>query len=250
MEGAQLPAARLLDTKTLSVLMYKLYLPHHVHFCQRGEVYVFLDLQKDDYVLVNGTAAGCLRGILSGTDTTCSRPDSINSPLGELLNIGLLTRDPCDGRTLQTTRINVAMEGLLDLDDVRNAHISSNYVACFAMSCLSAAARFRSSGLESAISRMRRRKARLSTTQPVDFARARELTATFKRLRTLFPRDYLCLFDSFALIEFLANYQIFPTCVFGVRLEPWAAHCWVQEGVFVFNEDVEEAASYTPIMAI
>ena len=35
-----------------------------------------------------------------------------------------------------------------------------------------------------------------------------------------------------------------------VRLEPFAAHCWVQYQHYALNEEVEEAANYTPIMAI
>ncbi|WP_349770714.1 lasso peptide biosynthesis B2 protein [Steroidobacter cummioxidans] len=52
------------------------------------------------------------------------------------------------------------------------------------------------------------------------------------------------------MVEFLARYDVFPTWVFGVRLEPWGAHCWIQHGPFTFNEGVEKAASYTPIMAV
>jgi hypothetical protein len=38
--------------------------------------------------------------------------------------------------------------------------------------------------------------------------------------------------------------------MFAVRLEPWNAHCWVQHGQFIFNEDVETAAGFTPIMTV
>ena len=84
----------------------------------------------------------------------------------------------------------------------------------------------------------------------MDIDRSRELVDIFGRLRSLFPRRYLCLFDSLALIEFLARYDLFPSWIFGVRLEPWAAHCWVQEAGHIFNEELEEAAGYTPVMGI
>jgi hypothetical protein len=76
------------------------------------------------------------------------------------------------------------------------------------------------------------------------------LVAVFRKLRRLFPANYLCLYDSLVLVEFLARYDIFPAWVFGVRLEPWAAHCWVQQGTVVFNEGIEEADDYVPIMVI
>jgi hypothetical protein len=69
-------------------------------------------------------------------------------------------------------------------------------------------------------------------------------------LRAFFPVKFLCLFDSLALIEFLSCYGLFPAWTFAVRIEPWAAHCWVQQGDYLFNEEIEEAEDYMPIMSV
>jgi hypothetical protein len=50
--------------------------------------------------------------------------------------------------------------------------------------------------------------------------------------------------------QFLASYGHYPEWVFGVNLDPWSAHCWVQCEQFVLNDDPEIVASYIPILAV
>jgi hypothetical protein len=83
-----------------------------------------------------------------------------------------------------------------------------------------------------------------------DYQKARTAIAAFNRLRPLYNRGYLCLFDSLALLLFLAKYQLFPRWTFAVQSEPFAAHCWVQEQDVVLNDTVERVQPYTPILAV
>jgi hypothetical protein len=69
-------------------------------------------------------------------------------------------------------------------------------------------------------------------------------------LRPLYPRDYLCLFDSLALIEFLAQHGLYPTWVFGVTSDPFMAHCWVQEGDTLLNDTVAHVGQFVPLMTV
>ena len=85
---------------------------------------------------------------------------------------------------------------------------------------------------------------------PSDFERARSLVSVFDRLRWFYPRSYLCLFDSLALIHFLARFRVFPDWVFGVIADPFEAHCWVQAGGVVLNDTVERVSRLTPIMYV
>jgi hypothetical protein len=66
----------------------------------------------------------------------------------------------------------------------------------------------------------------------------------------LFSSKDECLYDSLALLEFLARYRIYPDWVFGVQTRPFAAHCWVQQGDIVFNDTVEHVTGYSPIMIV
>lgn len=223
-------------------------LPLHVHCCRRGDAFVFLDLKQDDYTLVSGPAADALRAL----GHRHASPPSIatEDPLGELERGGLLTRTEAAGRRFAPTNLDPAIESLLDPDEpVAPAAKFADWWNFFA-ACTTASMRLRWSPLERTVSAVAKRKALHAAPGALEVDEARRLTAIFHRLRRLFPANYLCLFDSLALIEFLARYGVFPTWVFGVRLEPWAAHCWIQHGPFAFNERVEEAANYTPIMAV
>ncbi|MFL6603958.1 MAG: lasso peptide biosynthesis B2 protein [Steroidobacteraceae bacterium] len=83
-----------------------------------------------------------------------------------------------------------------------------------------------------------------------DFERAHLLTSVFNSLRLFFPRPYQCLFDSLALINFLARFKLYPDWVFGVIAEPFDAHCWVQADGVVLNDTIERVSAFTPIMCV
>ncbi|WP_312062938.1 lasso peptide biosynthesis B2 protein [Brevundimonas sp.] len=40
------------------------------------------------------------------------------------------------------------------------------------------------------------------------------------------------------------------TWVFGVRTWPFSAHCWLQVGDVLLDDDLDRVALYTPIMAV
>lgn len=228
--------------------MADLFLPPHVHFCYRGDAVVFLDLAKDDYTFVGADGAAALRG-LSSLESNTTSPEQ-RAALNELLNGGLLTTDRSAGRAIAPTRMTLATQPLLNDEAVPAARASVGHLWNFFAASTVADAQLRWGHLHRTIARVQHRKAQREAGTPIDVDRARELVAIFGHLRSLFPRRYLCLYDSLALIEFLARYGIFPSWIFGIRLEPWAAHCWVQETDYIFNEDIEEAAGYTPVMAI
>jgi hypothetical protein len=105
---------------------------------------------------------------------------------------------------------------------------------------------------ERVIRRVRTRNARVgSIATQLDTARAAKLVEGFARYRVfLFSSKNECLYDSLALLEYLARYGIYADWVFGVQTRPFAAHCWVQHGDIVFNDTVEHVSGYTPIMVV
>jgi hypothetical protein len=105
--------------------------------------------------------------------------------------------------------------------------------------------------IRSVISGVTSRKAAAAVTAPVDIAIARGATEAFIRLRPLlFGAQDACLYDSLCLVRFLSYYGQFPVCVIGVQTGPFGAHCWVQEGGFIFNDAPEYVRRFTPILAV
>jgi hypothetical protein len=81
-------------------------------------------------------------------------------------------------------------------------------------------------------------------------AEIRGVVLLYNKLRPLFPRNYLCLFDSISLLKFLSLYDYHPDIIFAVKLDPWNAHCWLQYGTVTLNESLAEACTYLPIMSV
>jgi hypothetical protein len=106
--------------------------------------------------------------------------------------------------------------------------------------------------LENRVSRVKRRhhvgRARHGG---LDLDKAKRLVAEFGRLRTFFfSSRNACLFETLALIEFLALHKVYVGWFFGVRAEPFVSHCWAQEGEVIFNESIELIGTLVPIMAV
>ena len=56
--------------------------------------------------------------------------------------------------------------------------------------------------------------------------------------------------NSLTLLEFLAKYEVYPTCVLGVKMDPFAAHAWVQQGSMVLTDPIAHVKTFTPIMSV
>lgn len=75
-----------------------------------------------------------------------------------------------------------------------------------------------------------------------------EAARAFWRLGPWLPVEGECLVRSSMLMRFLHRRGLRADWVFGVRLYPFMAHCWVQIDDVCLNDDVERLAAYTPLM--
>jgi hypothetical protein len=74
------------------------------------------------------------------------------------------------------------------------------------------------------------------------------LVQRFASCRSRFGRKDACLFNSLALLDFLALHGLYPKLVFGVSMRPFHAHCWVQHEDTVVGDTLERVSEFTPIM--
>lgn len=123
--------------------------------------------------------------------------------------------------------------------------------------CKAAAALLKAHGLLAArslgsiVSAVRSRQIHASRSAGcLDQARMVGLSNSFARARPFFPRNYLCTFDSLSLALFLTSHDLCPTWIFGVREDPFYAHCWIQAGPVILNDHSDRIATFTPIMTI
>lgn len=79
----------------------------------------------------------------------------------------------------------------------------------------------------------------------VDTANAR-----FERLRPIYPKARVCLFDSIALMHWLTGQAIAVDLIVGVRVRPFGAHAWVEYQSKPLNDFAGQAESYREIWRI
>lgn len=76
-------------------------------------------------------------------------------------------------------------------------------------------------------------------------------TLAFQRLAPLFfSVEGACRFHSIALLKYLIAARIPADWVFGVRLSPFAAHCWVEWNSTVLNDDIDHVREFHPILKV
>jgi hypothetical protein len=88
---------------------------------------------------------------------------------------------------------------------------------------------------------------RPATPTSADDPELRRLCAVFEQAVVWLPLSGKCLLRSFLLLRFLQRSGRDATWVFGVRLWPFAAHCWLQVEDVVLDDWPERLSPYTPI---
>jgi hypothetical protein len=229
--------------------------PTHVRVCLSGDNAVFLDLRRDKYQAVGRDARASLRGQIVGwpdDDACVPEPPDPSALLSTLLEHGLLTIDPRIGRSAAPPAAAPPAEALIDDEFARHqATAPSDFIRFFA-ACTKAALSLRLTSLERIVDAISRRKQQaLVRGERSTLARDRVLVSTFNRLRPFaFSACRFCLYDSLALLEFLAMYDSYPCWVIGVHTNPFAAHSWLQQHGYLFNGPIDQVARYTPILVV
>lgn len=78
-----------------------------------------------------------------------------------------------------------------------------------------------------------------------------DLAGLFRRLSPFFFSTHdQCRFRSLLLLKYLACYSVPADWVFGVRASPFAAHCWLESGDLLLNDDPENTRQYSPILRV
>lgn len=89
-----------------------------------------------------------------------------------------------------------------------------------------------------------------NATEPGDGSAVRTSAIPFLAARRLVPIRHNCLLDSIALVRWLVTKGCPVTLVFGAKLHPFAAHCWVQSGTLLLNDRLETVHRFEPVRVI
>lgn len=224
--------------------------------CKMGCYWIVLSARRDQYLCMADQDLASIGHFLHGwkpQESGISRPmgAEAKSLVSSLVANGILTDDSGNGKAFVEEDIQAPEYSILASSRLSPSRRPFLSTPRFFLACVTVDWRLRKESLLSTLDRVERRRRPhevKSTTH--DASHAARLVAAFVSLRPWYPRPYLCLFDSLALLEFLATFHCFPRMVFGVVADPFQAHCWVQGGSVVFNDNLERVGRYKPILSV
>jgi len=233
------------------------FFSRHIYVCHSPAHTVLLDIRRDKYLAIAGQQAKVLSsrvpdwpGNTVGLPDT-SVPDMAQSEafLKSMCDQAILTVWSDHGKGAKQSSLPEVSSTLVGEYAIPQVKISMPTVARFLAGVAAAAVSLRRFGLESAVRRVEKRRARLALSGPLQLDVAQNAVTVFEILRPLaFKAKNGCLFNSLALVEFLAHEGVYPYWVIGVKTRPFGAHSWVQHGDVVLNDLPERVRKFTPIL--
>jgi hypothetical protein len=199
---------------------------------------IFLDLSLDRYLAVVGEARKVL---LTRLDWPAVEPSPALAALHER---GLLMFEADKPDQLSVTKRESAAStpAAMDSSVAGSALRDVTKIAWVRMRCATQIRRYGMQALQHARTSAGFNAAAAAT--PALIATA----ARFSRARSLLPVGHSCLLDSLALHTFLHGQRLRSEIVVGVQARPFKAHCWVEAGGLVLNDDPDALRRFTPIL--
>lgn len=201
---------------------------------------IFLDVVRDRYFALGAEANAALDRARMAGPASLEQPD-----IARLLGTGLFSMGPA-ARPLIAAHIDVPGLGL-------QAQITSDRPRPFDVIEITwLLARMRrgleARAIKSILARLAHRRHAIAA--PAGPDRTARLASRFLKSRALAPIAPVCLQDSLALGFWLARRSACPNIVFGARLEPFAAHCWVQTDSAILNDAPDRVSQFAPVLVL
>ena len=220
------------------------HLPSHVSFGFLGERAVALDLDADRYLLIAPGEAAALAS-LSDHDANYHGTGCI-AKFESLLRRRLIASG--DGKAVAPVVADALLYSALEAAPARR-RVPLVEVAGYRAS---AGLHLRLFGLKATVARWRRLRTRYRQRRVMDYEgeAAVSVAQAYARARVLLPARRLCVPDSFALASLLWRRGIAADVHFGVRLNPFMAHAWVQRGDLLLSDKLNTVAEYSPVFRL
>jgi hypothetical protein len=208
---------------------------HGVAFCQVQGRHVFLDIARDRYFCLGSQIDQAFARMLAGGAVM---PDQ----QAALVGAGILGPDatlpsPCRHRTA---------EGRIPISPAATRPVASFAVL---MRRLCWTYRLRFLGLSRSIARIEQLRA-LSSRVGTNFESAARVARAHRGAAYIWSERDRCLPSALALMEDLIRGGVHARFVFGVHLDPFLAHCWVEVEGLLVRDDPDRVRAFQPILVI
>ena len=212
-------------------------------FCLTDRCAIFLDLRANRYFGLTGFADIAFRRIVSGDALDAD----LDRALEPLRSKGLLIdtkEEASEARRIAPSSVEKVATSLV-LPAASEPLLTGIALGTRAR----AAAGIRMLGLKAVVAQRRTRKAagRAGAGPPISVER---IARAHLRVDGILGGADQCLLRSIALVDHLARHGHFPQLVIGVRTGAFSAHCWVQQGPILLNDEVDRVQLFTPIMVL
>ncbi len=231
----------------------------HAFFCKFDHHLIVLDVARDRYLCIPKAEFDLLAPCLDNyriDDEEYSDHIALNSTETdalalELISQGILKRSAIGASAVDKVRISPPNRIISPPLSTSRLWQPLRHIATFLRASAYADFCLRRRSFARIVQTMQSRlHPTVSFVADIDLEGTSRLVAVFNSLRPIYPRDYLCLFDSLALLEFLRRYRVLANWIFAVSADPFYAHCWVQIGQVLLNDTLERTSRYRPIMCV
>lgn len=230
-------------------MTHSYFLSRQANVCVANDVLFILDTITGKYLSLDKRAAASLSGSILDWPVD---PGGNADPalLLSLRDRGLVTEDPELGKSAAPCVIELPTRWVRESEPRGSPHIALRDARAFTASVSYAAFGKRLLPFRRTAARVCGRKAAGQSSQP-EAGEVARLVRIFDWLRPLaFRKTDECFMYCLALTEFLSRYGVFPSWVFGVRADPFRAHCWLQHSDLVLTDIPYNLRRMTPILVL
>ncbi len=216
--------------------MHGLGLASGLSFCVVDDELVLLDLVSDSYFQLRSAEADALRNAalyknISPHSLSLLKRAGILEPKHHTTEISPITRRPPD-----VSLLDISSPGASSISSVARVSILVWWVR----------ASLHLGRLAGLVDSLRLAKIKCCGSKES----LNELALSFVASRRWVPLATGCLPDSLALAFYLARRGFDVDLVVGVKLNPFAAHAWVQHRGVVLNDELDGVLDFTPILVV
>jgi hypothetical protein len=212
-------------------------------FCFIGAGAVVLDLKADRYYRLDSWHSAGLRALAVG------EVDAHSEACASLLNKGIIRHG--EGPPAAPVKAPLVCESAIEQRSATREPALSSFELF--VSRFAAGQILSRLGLLPTVDYYRRRRdgylnRRGGAQGKLTFAAA--IAASFAEGRRFFPAKRRCVPDSLTLATILWRRGCEAQVFFGVRLDPFAAHCWVQQGNLLLSDPLDSVAEFSPVFEL
>lgn len=214
----------------------------HVSSCLVGGRLIFLDVKRNRYFMASERAGAALLFPQFAADGTTTN----RNLLANLVTGGVLVESEGAG-TFQAPAVDIPEKSALDtvIMPTNSADVAKAIISRWRASRL-----LKRHRLHQILENIQQRRRHLpTTTDATRMAVEDNIVSGFQNARRFIKFKDRCLPNSIAMALRLQARGVDGRIVFGVKVNPFEAHCWVQT-TRLLNDTADHARLFTPILAI